>query len=95
MNSECSLGYGDIEGKVFDSETPLNTSFYVNQLDDDSVSNHSSQFNQSASSSSEADTDDEGRNRSISTSSDSSFDSILMDWTERWNRQIYSEYKLF
>lgn len=90
MNSECSLGFSDIESKVSDfAEHSLNTSFYMNQLDDDSISNHSDRT------SSEVDSDEETRNRSISTSSDSSFDSILMDWTERWNRQIYSEYKLF
>lgn len=38
---------------------------------------------------------EENRNRSISTSSESSFDSILLDWSERWNRQLCPEYKLF
>lgn len=90
MNSDCSMGFSDIESKASDyAEHSLNTSFYMNPLDDDSISNHSGR------SSSEADSDEETRNRSISTSSDSSFDLILMDWTERWNRQIYSEYKLF
>ena len=41
------------------------------------------------------DYNDENRYRSVSTSSESSFDSILVDWSEMWNRKIYSEYKLF
>lgn len=37
----------------------------------------------------------ENRYRSVSTSSETSFDSILIDWSERWNRQPHSEYRLF
>ncbi len=38
---------------------------------------------------------EENRNRSVSTSSETSFDSILFDWSERWNRKLCSEYRLF
>jgi RNA recognition motif-containing protein len=37
----------------------------------------------------------ENRFRSDSTSSETSFDLILTDWSERWNRQLLSEYRLF
>lgn len=37
----------------------------------------------------------ENRFRSVSTSSETSFDSILFDWSERWNRKLHSEYRLF
>jgi RNA recognition motif-containing protein len=37
----------------------------------------------------------ENRFRSDSNSSETSFDLILTDWSERWNRQLHSEYRLF
>lgn len=91
--SSDSSQFSDIESKVSDIETPLNSSFDLTQLDDDTISIQSGHLSQSIIS--DNDSSDENRYRSVSTSSDSSFDSILFDWSQRWNRQVQSEYKLF
>lgn len=57
---------------------------------------NSSSFSSSSSNSSYDNYDyNENRFRSDSTSSETSFDLILTDWSERWNRQLLSEYRLF
>ncbi len=73
--------FSDIESKVSETETPLNSSFDLT---------HSDEFDLSINGS-----DKEDRNRSVSMSSETSFDLILFNWSERWNREVYSEYKLF
>ncbi len=84
MNSDDYNQLNEIDSKVSESETPLNSSFDLTHSDEyDSSSNcHTPSI-------------DQDERDYVFESSEISFDSILFDWSKRWNREVYSEYKLF